>query len=535
MVGRATTPDPVRRTDRVVVGPTSTPSGRTASSRTAALDAPSSIHLIAARLYWGDRPPAYPSTRRAHHDLNRTAAYFERVSRGRESFAATLTRWIHVRASRETMCSRQGASARIARAALTRAGYHPARYNRLMLLTEQCNAAVSVAQQPGTTSWIRFRNPGMSTLVHELGHNLGLAHAYGVVCRQDGLRVPLGGTCRSVEYGDSWDAMGHSRGSFSLPALTRLGWAGDVATATTGGTFSLADVEHSGSSLQGLRIPLAGGVTYWVEYQPERSTQVGRSIPGLMVRRQVGDGPVEIVDASPGNPVGIAFPDRDLTNPALPAGSSITTPEGLRITTVSAEAQATVQVDFGQTAQAPAAPAVSYAAVLPDGTYRVRWEPPADHGQIVLGYRVTAQPSGVTTFVRSPAAYRTSSVVAVPRRAPLQRFTVEAVNQAGWSPTSPAVEGAAYGPVVTINSPSAGAHVPGSFTVTFQAAADRETHTQPVRGWAEVGSSTCGVVEGAGPYTLTCAGVPAGRTALSVHVTNANGVTSDVTTHVLVH
>ena len=68
-------------------------------------------------------------------------------------------------------------------AALTKAGYHPRRFNRLMILTEQCNAAVSAAQQPGRVSWIRYRNPGVATLVHELGHNLGLGHAYGVVCR----------------------------------------------------------------------------------------------------------------------------------------------------------------------------------------------------------------------------------------------------------------------------------------------------------------------------------------------------------------
>lgn len=497
--------------------------------------APSSIHLLAARLYWGDRPPAYPSTTRARSDLSQTAAYFERVSRGRESFDYSLTRWIHVPATRSTMCSRQGASARIARAALTRAGYHPARYNRLMLLTEQCNAAVSVAQEPGTTTWIRFRDPGLATLVHELGHNLDLAHAYGLVCRQGGLRVPLGGTCHQVEYGDSWDAMGHSRASFSLPTLTRLGWAGAVATPTTDGTFTLADVEHSGSSLQGLRIPVGDGVTYWVEYQPEHSAQIGRSIPGLMVRRQVGDGPVDIVDASPGNPAGIAFPDRDLANPALPAGSSITTPEGLRITTVSVGARATVQVEFGQAASAPAAPTVTFAALLGSGAYRVQWQPPADNGQIVLGYRVTAQPSGVATFVRSPGAYRTSAVVTIARRAPLQTFTVEAVNQAGWSPTSPAVSGEAYGPVVTLNSPSPGAHVHGSFTVTFQGAADKQTHAQPVRGWAEVGGTTCGVVDGAGPYTITCADVPHGRRTLSVHVTNDNGATTDVSTHVVVH
>jgi hypothetical protein len=97
------------------------------------------------------------------------------------------------------------------------------------------------------------------------------------------------------------------------------------------------------------------------------------------------------------------------------------------------------------------------------------------------------------------------------------------------------VAGEVFGPVVTLNAPSADAHVPSSFTVTFQAAADKQTHTQPVRGWAEVDGTTCGVVEGAGPYTIRCSGVTSGRARLSVHATNANGATTDVSTHVVVH
>ncbi len=417
-------------------GPATSP----ASTPAAHHAAPSEVRLLAARLYWGDAPPSYPTTPGARSDLHRTAAYFRRVSRGREPFRFTLTRWVHVRASRETMCSRQAASARIARHALARAGYHPQRFNRLMLLTEQCNAAVSVGQHSGRLSWVRFRHPGPATLVHELGHNLGLRHAYGVVCRQGRLRVPLGGHCRSVEYGDSWDAMGHSNASFSVPVLARLGWAGRIDTATVSGSFHLADVEHPGHSLQGVRIPV-GGTTYWVEYQPEHSTQVGHSLPGVTIRRQVGHGRVEIVDASPGNPTGLAFPDRDLNNPALPVGSSITTPEGVQLTTVSTGREATVEVQFARQPSPPAAPVAADAVLQAGGGYRVVWRAPDDHGQIVLGYRVTAAPSGAVLFVRSPAGYRTSAVVDVPAGAGPQTFTVRAVNQAGWSEASGPVAG----------------------------------------------------------------------------------------------
>jgi len=163
---------------------------------------PARVHLLAARVYWGSAHPAYPSARRVTHDLDATAAYYDRVSRGHETVRPTLTRWIHVRSDADTMCNRLRAAARITTAALTRAGYHPGRYNRLMIFTEQCNAAVSAAQQPGRVSWIRFRNPGAATLIHELGHNLGLGHAFGLVCSEAGRRIALGDTCRSLEYGD---------------------------------------------------------------------------------------------------------------------------------------------------------------------------------------------------------------------------------------------------------------------------------------------------------------------------------------------
>jgi hypothetical protein len=176
-----------------------------------------------------------------------------------------------------------------------------------------------------------------------------------------------------------------------------------------------------------------------VEYQPEHSPQVGRTIPGVMIRRQVAGGPVEMIDASPGNPTGIAYPDGDLTNSALPVGSSLTTPERIRFTTVSVGRRAVVRVAFDESAGVPDAPVVD-SAVRSDSGYRVHWTAPADNGQIVLGYRVTAWPSGTTKFVRSPAGYRTSV------RFPLDQdptgpvtFTVKALNQDGWSAASAAV------------------------------------------------------------------------------------------------
>jgi hypothetical protein len=524
----------VRRT-----GPTTPTAGRAADytgARGGDLHAPATIKLLAARLYWGDARPSYPTASRANRELKATAAYFERVSRGREAFHYTLTRWVHVDANADVMCGTQHRSVRAARAALTRAGYHLQHFNRLVLYTEQCNAAASMAQEPGHVTWLRFRNPGQPVLAHELGHNLGLDHAYGLVCRQGAVRVAIGGSCRSVEYGDDWDVMGHSRASFSVPTLARLGWAGRITTVRTSGTYQLADVESSGTDLQGLRIPLGGGTSYWVEYQPRHSTQIGRSIPGVTIRKQLPSGRVQLIDASPGNPTGIAFPDRDLTNPALPVGSSLTVGNDIRITTVGTGRQATVQVTYGQAATVPEAPGLSFAAELKSGDYRIHWTAPADNGQIVLGYRVTDQVSGAVTYVRSPAGYRTTFVLPARKAGVAPTFTVAARNQMGWSAPSAPLAGKAFGPEVTVTSPTADAAVPDSFDVSLAAEADPQTHSPPVMAWADVDRShaSCTSAEGSGPYTLTCTDVGHGRHTVVVHVLNSNGVTTDVTVHVRV-
>jgi hypothetical protein len=243
---------------------------------------------------------------------------------------------------------------------------------------------------------------------------------------------------------------------------------------------------------------------------------------------------VEIIDASPGNPAGIAYPDRDLTNAALPVGSSLTTPESVRITTLSTGRRARVHIALDQPAGVPDAPVVTAATQVSNG-YRVRWQAPVDNGQIVLGYRVTALPSGVTTFVRGPAASHTSVSLPIDLRAlGLQAFTVQALNQDGWSAPSVAVTGTVFGPDVTVTSPSAGARLGRAFTVTVAATADEETGSAPASASAEIGSVTCTTVDGSGPYTLHCDRAPHGAQTLTVHVENANGITTDVPVSVMV-
>jgi hypothetical protein len=165
-----------------------------------------------------------------------------------------------------------------------------------------------------------------------------------------------------------------------------------------------------------------------------------------------------------------------------------------------------------------------------DSAYHVSWQPPPDNGQIVLGYRVTAwtgdeMPTGTSTYVRSPAGYRTWVSIPATPGSPAPTFTVKALNQVGWSPVSVAVAPATDGPSVTVSSPSSWSVVARTFSVTVEGAPDQKTQDPPDRAWAEVGSSgttiPCTSQTGAGPYTLTCDDTDAalsGTQLLVVHV-----------------
>jgi hypothetical protein len=186
-------------------------------------------------------------------------------------------------------------------------------------------------------------------------------------------------------------------------------------------------------------------------------------------------------------------------------------------------------VGFHERASVPDAPTVS--ARETSGGYLVRWTAPPDNGQIVLGYRVTAwaddqTATGSSTYVRSPAGFRTSVVVPAAKDASgPPTFTVKALNQVGWSPVSVAVTPGSSGPSVTVSSPSSWAILPHSFSVDVAGAPAQKSGPPPDRAWAEVGSDgvevACSSQTGPGPYTLTCddsQGRLSGTQVLTVHV-----------------
>lgn len=338
--------------------------------------APSRLSVLVVPLYWTESPTTEPRYQLAdmERELTRTQSWFSRVSRGRHTMSYHLLDW---KQASENLCprSRHSKATKIARQRAKAVGVDASRYQRLMVMMPQCHAR-SWGQMPGNVTWI-LSIPARSTIVHELGHNLGLHHANSLQCGYGGIAVPVGGWCKREEYGDRWDEMGSSTGQFSVPILKKLGWAGNIVTVTKSGHWDLAAAEDSGDGIQALKIR-AGGKDYWVEYRRDSSvTSSGNARPGLIVRRSGGPGGAfDIIDGFPGDPDPWTLGDNaDLVNAATHTEVPIKTPEGIEIVLLSAEGDPTASVWVTiPGSPAPSAPVITSIERLNLVTVRVHFQ-----------------------------------------------------------------------------------------------------------------------------------------------------------------
>ncbi|MDO8429857.1 MAG: hypothetical protein Q7S73_00635 [bacterium] len=117
-----------------------------------------------------------------------------------------------------------------------------------------------------------YKNRKASTLIHEIGHNLGLPHANSLFNCADSNSY---GSCDRNEYGDAYDVMGKSvsKGLYNGIYKKQLGWLTNqnIMEVSKSGTYSVAPIELESNSPQILTIPRKKrtiGEQYWaIEYQ----------------------------------------------------------------------------------------------------------------------------------------------------------------------------------------------------------------------------------------------------------------------------
>jgi hypothetical protein len=163
-----------------------------------------------------------------------------------------------------------------------------------------------LADVGGSNVWINGA-PSVAALAHELGHNLGLAHAGGLSCSSSSTPAPMGESCAIdrlhynlagvlPQYADPFDAMGNAPllRQMNMEHKLALGVLPESAVQTVGtsGTYQLAPMETLGSSVELLVLPKPQGGNYYVEYRQPAGffdSQPGPTAAGVLIHTESPD------------------------------------------------------------------------------------------------------------------------------------------------------------------------------------------------------------------------------------------------------
>uniref|UniRef100_Q0HQX2 Peptidase M11 gametolysin domain-containing protein n=1 Tax=Shewanella sp. (strain MR-7) TaxID=60481 RepID=Q0HQX2_SHESR len=204
--------------------------------------------------------------------FNQASAFYEENSYGSVTLSGDTTSPITVNVD-VSVCNTD-AVALAADQELSARGFNPDNYDHVMYLIPthpKCTWS-GKANVAGKRSWIK--RVQLSTINHELGHNLGLFHANKKDC--GAVTTADSSQCTITEYGDYLSAMSgtNTPKHFNAFHKEQLGWlSGDrIKTVSTDSRVTLSPVEAEGNFPLLLKIPNGQDTSgnelfYYVEYR----------------------------------------------------------------------------------------------------------------------------------------------------------------------------------------------------------------------------------------------------------------------------
>jgi len=206
------------------------------------------LKLLVVPVTWGPEPYSQGQIREAV--FGRAAAWLHQSSFGKLTVTGTTLPWEKV-LSRKAYCSDRQ---RIYNLAVAAAKVDVGVYEDVMVVLPpfgSCGES-GYGDIGGDRLWI-YGTLDTITLVHELGHTLGLDHGNAWTGRQ------------AEEYGDPFSSMGHGPGDWDAHAKWQLGWPVTVVTARDG-EFTLGPLERPSAVAQALVVRTAGN-EFWIDHR----------------------------------------------------------------------------------------------------------------------------------------------------------------------------------------------------------------------------------------------------------------------------
>ena len=284
----------------------------------------------------------------------------------KDGLPGDVTQWFTINQSTSSCNYSQWATA--AQTAARNAGWDLTGYEHIVHLfppQAACNWS-GLAMIGGANSWLNG-TIAIGTFAHELGHNVSLYHSRTLSCTNGEVSVVVASSCTFAEYGDPFDVMGTSTNKrhFNTRNKGHLAWfpTANVATATSGQTYTLFPLEKPATGLQLLRVPRGREYLYVEARTPfgfDSFAPTDDVVRGALIHTGpdiATNGNSYLLDTAPITP---SFLDAALQ----PGEGFVDTLNGVYIETVSVNGDGSVTV-LVRTGYTNAAPVVTAGAIQP--------------------------------------------------------------------------------------------------------------------------------------------------------------------------